>query len=78
MDGPVPMTETLFRGIGDVSTRFLGFRFFVSAVGLFMRSLFSGLRDVGSSLGKIHSLLLFLVNDLLVVRNISWIGHDVY
>ena len=65
--------ETLRFGVDAGATRLFGLG--VSAVRRFAGSLLSRLRDVGGIFGQILSMLLLLVNDFLVVRYISWIGH---
>jgi hypothetical protein len=67
--------ETLRFGVDAGATRLFGFGLGVSAVRRFAGSLLSRLRDVGGIFGQILSMLLLLVNDFLVVRYISWIGH---
>ena len=67
--------EVLSLGVDAGVTRLFGFGLGVSAVGRFTGRLLPRLGDMGGILGQILSLFLLLVNDFLVVRYISWVGH---
>jgi len=68
--------EDLPFGFDAVFASFLRFGLSVSTVKLFPGSLLPRLRNVGCVFGQIFPLLLLFVNDFLVVRHVSWIGHD--
>jgi hypothetical protein len=63
-------------GGSDIGTASLfGLGFFVSSVELFQSCLFARLRNMSSSLGKVFTFELLLVDDFFVVGYVSWIGH---
>ncbi len=71
--------QVLLFGADNANTVAAGFlvrRLRVGAVNSLMGRLLPRLGNVGRSLGQIFSVLLLFVNDLFVVRYISWIGHD--
>ena len=70
------MMADLLGRFGSLATRLFRIGFFMSAVSFLMWRLFTRLRDVGSSFGKILTLILFLVDAFLIVCNVSWIGHS--
>jgi len=72
-------SKPLLLGVSDtnaMSTGLLGNRLGVSTVNCGASGLFSGLGEVGSAFSQVLAVLLLLVNDFLVVGDISWIGHD--
>jgi len=70
------LSITLLRSFSNVATSLFDLSLVVSTVSRFTSSLLPRLGNVGRSLGQILTVFLFLVNDFLVVRYISWIGHD--
>src|SRR5277367_6162581 len=71
--------QALLFGVDNANTvaaSLLGHSLYVGTVRRFTGSLFSRLGNVGCTFGQILPVLLLLVNDLFVVRYISWIGHD--
>ncbi len=68
--------EALLFGADAAAASLLGFGFYVGAVSLFTRSLLPWLGNMRRTLSQVLTLFLLLVNDFLVVRYISWIGHD--
>ena len=73
--GDLRMKADRLGRFGSSPTRLFRLGFFMSAVAFLMCILPTRLRNVGSSFAKILTLLLLLVNDLLIVRYVSWIGH---
>ena len=69
-------TSPLRFGVDADATCLFDFGLGVSTVRRFTGSLLPWLGNVGSALRQILPMLLLLVNDFLVVRYISWIGHD--
>jgi hypothetical protein len=67
--------EALRLGVDAGATRLFDFGLGVSTMRRFTGSLLPRLGNVGGAFGQILSMLLLLVNDFLVVRYISWIGH---
>ncbi len=66
----------LFDRFGNSAASLFSFGFLLSAMRLFMRRFFARLGNVGSTFGKILTMVLLLVDDFLVVRYVSWIGHS--
>ncbi len=55
--------------------RFLQLRLLVRAVRFLPAGLLPRLRNMGCALGQVLPVLLFFVNDFLIVGDVSWIGH---
>ncbi len=70
------LDEALPFGVDAGTTRLFDFGLGVSTVRRFTGSFLPRLGNVGGTFGQILPVLLLLVNDFLVVRYISWIGHD--
>ena len=51
-------------------------RLFMSTMRLLAAGLLSGLGKVLRPLGKVFTLFLLFVDDFLIVRYVSWVGHD--
>ncbi len=66
----------LCSGIDAGAAGFFDFGLGVSTVRGFTGSLLPRLGNVGSTFSQILPVLLLFVNDFLVVRYISWIGHE--
>jgi hypothetical protein len=56
-------------------TRLLGLRLLMSAVRALMRRLLPRLGNMGRALREVLPVFLLFVNNFLIVRYVSWIGH---
>jgi hypothetical protein len=65
-----------FRLLGDAAASLLGIGFFVRAVRFFTSGLLSGLGKVCRAFGEILSVFLLFVDNFLIVRNVSRVGHS--
>jgi len=66
----------LCSGVNSGAAGFVDFGLGMDTVRRFTGSLLSRLGNVGSALSEVLPVLMLFVNDFLVVRYISWIGHD--
>jgi hypothetical protein len=73
---------TLLRGLSNAlqgrdnaAASLLGIGFFVRSLGFFTSGLLSGLGNMRSAFRKILSMFLLFVDDFLIVRNVSRVGH---
>jgi hypothetical protein len=63
------------RRLGNAAASLLGIGFFVRAVWFFTSGLFSRLRNVRRAFSEILSVFLLFVDNFLIVRNVSGVGH---